>query len=86
MKKIFAVAMLLMSLASVAVADGAGGAPPPKSIEPLKAVTIQMADGAGSAPPPKSIEPLKAVTIQMADGAGGAPPPIKSIKPSSSAA
>jgi hypothetical protein len=58
MKKIFAVVLLLVSFASVAVADGAGGAPPPNSIEPLKTVRIQTADGAGGAPPPiKSITP-----------------------------
>jgi hypothetical protein len=60
MKKIFAVAILLMSLASAAFADGSGGAPPPKkSIEPLGVAAIQMTDGSGGAPPPsKPVRPV----------------------------
>jgi hypothetical protein len=55
MKKIFAVTVLLMSLASIALADGAGNAPPPKSINPHKTL---VADGAGGAPPPiKHVKP-----------------------------
>lgn len=60
MKQILAVALLLMSFASVAFADGSGGAPPPiKSIKPLAVAVLQLADGSGGAPPPsKPVRPV----------------------------
>jgi len=61
MKKIFAVAMLLMSFASAAVADGPGTAPPPVKKKLLTITVVQLADGPGTAPPPgKSVEPHQA--------------------------
>jgi hypothetical protein len=50
MKKIFAFA-LLMSFASIALADGSG--PPPKL---NKAAVIQLADGSGLPPVKKPVE------------------------------
>jgi hypothetical protein len=48
MKKILAVGLLLMSLASVALADGSGL--PPASVKPNKADVIRIADGSGLPP------------------------------------
>jgi hypothetical protein len=50
MKKIFAVALLLMSFASVAFADGSGLPP----VKPLKTSIVTLADGSGLPP----IKPL----------------------------
>jgi hypothetical protein len=48
MKKIFAVALLLMSLGSVALADGSGL--PPTPVKPNQIVVIELADGSGLPP------------------------------------
>jgi hypothetical protein len=52
MKRIFAIAVLLASLASVALADGPGLPPPPKKAK------VVLADG-GMLPPPPT-KPIKA--------------------------
>lgn len=49
MKRALAIAFLLMSLASIALADGSGP-PPDLSPQPRKPPAIQLADGSG--PPP----------------------------------
>ncbi len=49
MKRALAVALLLMSFGSIALADGGGNAPPPS--KPPKPVVL-LADGGGNAPPP----------------------------------
>jgi hypothetical protein len=50
MKRILAVALLVMSFASVALADGSGLPP----VKPLKASIVTVADGSGLPP----IKPL----------------------------
>jgi len=72
MKRILGVALLLMSFASVALADGSG-LPPVKSTQPQTSVD-QLADGSGL-PPVKSTQP-QANVDQLADGSGL--PPVKS--------
>ncbi|HEY4903285.1 MAG TPA: hypothetical protein VIH89_07435 [Candidatus Sulfotelmatobacter sp.] len=58
MKKIFAVALLLMSFASAAVADGPGTAPPPVKKKLLTITVVQLVNGPGNIPPPgKTIKP-----------------------------
>ncbi|MGA8430335.1 MAG: hypothetical protein WB729_10975 [Candidatus Sulfotelmatobacter sp.] len=58
MKQILAVALLLMSFASVAFADGPGTIPPPVKKKPLTITVVQLADGPGNIPPPgKTIKP-----------------------------
>jgi hypothetical protein len=51
MKKIFAVALLVMSLASVVLADGPGTSPPPDA-SPNKIGVVRQMDGPGTSPPP----------------------------------
>jgi hypothetical protein len=53
MKKIFAVALLLLSFASAAMADGGMLPPPSQPANPLKAGVVQLSDG-GMLPPPPS--------------------------------
>jgi hypothetical protein len=61
MKRALAVALLLMSFAAVAFADGSGGAPPPtQQTKPQKPAVIPLADGSGGAPPPaKPVKPTE---------------------------
>jgi hypothetical protein len=51
MKRIFAVALLLMSFAAVAFADGSG------QIPPLQPGVVQLADGSGQIPPQAASQP-----------------------------
>jgi hypothetical protein len=51
MKRIFAVALLLLSFASVALADEPGMMPPPQS------GVVQLADGPGQIPPQAATQP-----------------------------
>lgn len=50
MKRIFAVALFLMSFASVALADGPGQIPPQSGV-------VQLADGGGIIPPQAATQP-----------------------------
>jgi hypothetical protein len=76
MKRIFAVALLLISFASVALADGGGQIPPPSSAT-LPAGTM-VADGGGQIPPP--------ARIIVADGGGQIPPPARAKTQANAAA
>jgi hypothetical protein len=63
MKRAFAVALLLMSFASMAMADGSGL--PPVLKKPPVPVTIQLADGSGLPPgaPKKPTKPLADMAV-----------------------
>jgi hypothetical protein len=50
MKRALAVALLLMSLGSVALADGSGPPPSNTTTNPPKPANIQLADGSGLPP------------------------------------
>lgn len=62
MKKIFAVAMLLTSIASTAFADG-GFPPPTKPTEPTKVGIVLRADG--GFPPPSRIVTKRGANIAV---------------------
>jgi hypothetical protein len=49
MKRVLALALLLVSFTLAALADGSGGAPPPAA-QVIK--SAPLADGSGGAPPP----------------------------------
>ncbi len=54
MKRIFAVALLLLSFASAALADGGGWEPPnPGKATKPPIVGVQFAEGPGGMPPPE---------------------------------
>ena len=59
MKRILAVTLLLMSLASVALADGSG-LPPVKPTKPPKVGIVQLADGSGLPPIKTTTKPPQA--------------------------
>jgi hypothetical protein len=59
MKKIFAVALLLMSFASVALADGPGQWPPSAGIKPVERLATHFTDGPGQWPPAPIAKPTK---------------------------
>jgi hypothetical protein len=63
MKRALAVALLLMTFASIALADGSGL--PPTQKKPPKPTTVQMADGSGL-PPATTTNPGKPVGSVMA--------------------
>ncbi|MFZ0814697.1 MAG: hypothetical protein WAM78_04220 [Candidatus Sulfotelmatobacter sp.] len=58
MKRAFAVTLLLMSFASVALADGPGMPPIGSTTKPPKPAVVQLADGPGM-PPTTSTKPPK---------------------------
>jgi hypothetical protein len=74
MKRMFAVALLVVSFASVALADGSG-MPPTTSTKPPKPAVVQLADGGGMPPTGTVAKPT-----QLADG-GGMPPTGTVAKP-----
>ena len=65
MKKVFAVTVFLLTLVSLAMADGSGMAPPPAA-KTRRPETVVLADGPGMPPPP---------ALLFADGPGMPPPP-----------
>jgi hypothetical protein len=62
MKRALAVTLLMISFASVALADGSGGAPPPaQQTKPRKPAVVLLTDGSGGAPPPtRPVKPAEA--------------------------
>jgi hypothetical protein len=56
MKRALAIAFLVMSLVSIAVADGSGP-PPDLGPQPRKPPAIQLADGSGPPPNPTAKKP-----------------------------
>jgi hypothetical protein len=66
MKRNFAVALLMMSFASLALADGSD-IPPRKLVKPPQVGLVQLADGS-DIPPKKQIKPPTAGMVQVADG------------------
>jgi hypothetical protein len=56
MKRIFAVVLLLLSLASAALADGSGGKPPVgRMAAGLPKIGVLLADGSGKKPPQRIV-------------------------------
>ena len=92
MKRAFAVTLLLLSFASVALADGPGMPPTGSATKPPKPATVLLADGSGMPPvcePGDDFWPckgqptadLKAVEVAaLADGPG-MPPTGSATKP-----
>jgi len=58
MKRIFVVGLLLMSFASVALADGSGDPPKGAAIKPSKLSLVLLADGGGDPPIGTATKPL----------------------------
>jgi len=63
MKRAFAVTLLLMSFASVALADGGGMPPTGSATKPPKPAVVQLADGGGMPPTSTNKPPRPEIAV-----------------------
>jgi hypothetical protein len=74
MKRLFAIALLLMSFASAALADGPGQKPPGNATSLHQTAVVLLTDGSGQKPPGNATSLHQTAVVRLADGSGQIPP------------